>query len=142
MPNSVTRAVRGLAKVSVDEIERELARRRTVASQLEAKRTRLLGKLAELELEIRGHGGGDVAVPDGGRGRNWGRARGGRATTLTHALVSVLKGKAMSVTEMAEAVKKAGYKTTSANFRTIVNAAVTREGKLFRRVGHGVYTAR
>ena len=48
----------------------------------------------------------------------------------------------MGVAEMAEAVQKAGYATKSPNFRTIVNAAVLREKKLFRRVGRGQYTVR
>jgi len=48
-----TRAVRGLAKVSVDDLNRELRRRQKVASQFEAKRTRLLGALETAPTLVR-----------------------------------------------------------------------------------------
>jgi hypothetical protein len=48
----------------------------------------------------------------------------------------------MSVTDVAEAVKQAGYKTTSSNFRVIVNQALLANPKVFRKVARGEYTAR
>jgi hypothetical protein len=52
----------------------------------------------------------------------------------------VLKGKTMGVAEAADAVQKAGYKTSSPNFRTIVNQALLRS-ELIKKLGRGAYTA-
>ena len=48
----------------------------------------------------------------------------------------------MSVPEMAVAAKKAGHKSKSKNFRTVVGLALFGNKKLFRRVSRGQYTAR
>lgn len=136
---SKPRAVRGLGTISVGALNRELARRRQVASQLEAKRDGIARKLAALDRTMRRYG---LAPQGSTNARRSGRARGRGGQTLAEALASLLTGKTMRVTEMAEAVQTAGYATTSPNFRTIVNATVTRETKVFRRVGRGRYTAR
>jgi len=44
----------------------------------------------------------------------------------------------MRVTEIEKAVRKAGYRTESKNFRLLVNQALLR-GEQFRKVGHGRY---
>ena len=138
----VRRAVRGLAKVSSDALAQELDRRRKVASQMEAKRTNLLAEVAHLEAEIRGYGG-SVGPARAGRGPAVGGSpRGGRSSTLAGALAALLKGRTMSVTDMTGAVQKAGYRTNSPNFRTIVNAAVLSHKSLFKRVARGQYTAK
>jgi hypothetical protein len=54
----------------------------------------------------------------------------------------VLSGNSLSVSDVAEAVQKAGYKTSSPNFRTIVNQALLANKNLFRKVERGVYTAK
>src|ERR1043165_6632931 len=59
----------------------------------------------------------------GGRGAK-GRGRGGNEQSLPVLLHSMLRGKTMSVPEMAEAAKKAGHKSKSKNFRTIVSLAL------------------
>lgn len=132
----VRQAVRGLAKVPSHALARELNRRQKVASQLEAKRTNLLAEVADLEREIREYGGS----LEGKALR--GSPQSGRSTTLPQALAQLLKGRTMSVTDAAQAVQKAGYKTNSPNFRTIVNAAVLKRTDLFRRVARGQYTAK
>lgn len=60
---------------------------------------------------------------------------------LVEALVKLLKGRTMSVTEMTAAVQKAGYKTTSPNFRTIVNQTLIKSDR-FKKVARGQYTAK
>lgn len=70
-----------------------------------------------------------------------GRKRFRNDTNLVEALAKVLKGKTMGVTEVAAAVTHAGYKTTAANFRTIVNQALLRHTKVFKKVARGKYTA-
>ena len=130
------RAVRGLAAVSSDALARELRRRQGMASSLVRKRNKLAAKLAALDAKIESVGGHLPA------GRGPGRPRGQNSSTLAGALATLLKGKTMSVTDMAEEVQKAGYKTNSPNFRTIVNPAMIAHKDLFRRVSRGKYTAK
>ena len=55
------------------------------------------------------------------------KARGGRAKndgSMSDALAKVLTGKTMSIADAGEAVWKAGYKTGSKHFRTMVNIAL------------------
>ncbi len=65
-------------------------------------------------------------------------------------MAATLKGKTLSVTELAEAVQKEHpgklmayncYKTTSPNFRTIVNQALLKDDR-FKRVSRGMYTVK
>ena len=44
-------------------------------------------------------------------------------------------------TDVTEAVQRAGYKTSAANFRTIVNATLLKSPK-FKKVARGQYTAK
>jgi len=107
-----------------------------MASTLMKKRAKLAASLASLDASIAKFGGAPR------RGRGPGRPRGQNTSTLAGALAELLKGKTMSVTQMAEEVQKAGYKTNSPNFRTIVNAAMIAHKDLFRRVSRGKYTAK
>lgn len=63
-------------------------------------------------------------------------------TNLVGALQQVLDGKVMGVTEAANAVQKAGYKTTSPNFRTIVNQTLIKHPDVFAKEARGLYTAK
>ena len=54
----------------------------------------------------------------------------------------MISGRTLSVSELAEAVQSAGYKTSSANFRTIVNQALLANPKAFKKIARGQYTAR
>ncbi|MEM9560690.1 MAG: hypothetical protein AAF995_10315, partial [Planctomycetota bacterium] len=77
-------------------------------------------------------------------GRRPGRPAAGKrfrnASNLADALHAVLRGKQMGVTEAAEAVQAAGYQTTAANFRVIVNQTLLKD-KRIKKVSRGVYTA-
>ena len=66
----------------------------------------------------------------------------GALTSLGNALEKLLTRRTMSVTEMSEAVQKAGYRTSSPNFRTIVNQTLIGNKKVFKRVARGQYTKR
>ena len=86
-----------------------------------------------------------VGRPRGpGRPRGSGSGKRGGQPSLATALHSLLRGKTLGVAEMSDAVQKAGYKTKSPNFRTIVNAALLAKPNkhLFRKVGRGQYTAK
>lgn len=63
-------------------------------------------------------------------------------SNLVEALQNVLKGKVMGVTEVARAVQDAGYKTTSPNFRTIVNQTLIKNPQAFTKQGRGLYTSK
>ncbi|MEM8758458.1 MAG: hypothetical protein AAGF47_11840 [Planctomycetota bacterium] len=122
-----------LVSVSSDALQAELARRQRAATSLLRKRDRLRTQLAEVEAEIREAGLGSVGG-GGTRPRN--------AMNLVEAMQQVLDGAELTVTELAEAVQRAGYQTSSPNFRTIVNQTLIKHKNIFKRVSRGVYTAK
>ena len=121
-----------LTDMSIAALQSEIKRREKHANSLQRRREKLVKQLAEIDAEIAELGGTISGGRGGRRPRN--------EANLPDALVKVLTGKTMSVTEAADAVRAAGYITTSPNFRTIVNQALIRD-KRFKRVGRGEYTA-
>lgn len=124
-----------LSNISTTKLQREIERRESKGRELMRTRDALLAQVARIEAQLR-----DFKPSSGARR---GRAPGGapRSGSLAASLHAVLKGKQMGVTEVAEAVQKAGYKTDSENFRTIVNACLIKHTNLFRKVSRGLYTA-
>ncbi len=125
-----------LSTMSVAELQRELRRRQGTVGRLLKKRDRLAARLEALDAEISALG-----IVGGGRRAGGGRVRPRNEMKLVDALVKVLSGKTMSVTEVADAVQQAGYRTSSSSFRTIVNQTLINSAK-FKRVGRGQYTAK
>jgi septal ring factor EnvC (AmiA/AmiB activator) len=121
-----------LESMSAADLKAELQRRERRVNSLVSKRDRIAAKLKVLDKQIASMGG---AIGTGIR------TRPRNATNLVEAMSKVLDGKTMSVTEVAEAVQKAGYQTTSPSFRIIVNQALLSSGK-FKRVARGQYTAK
>ncbi len=126
----------GLSGVSVTDLRRELGRRQRRVGTLIKKRERLMSAVRELDQTISELGG----IARGGTFVG-ARKRPKNDMNLVEALTKVLTDKTMSVTEVAEAVQKAGYATTSPSFRTIVNQTLINSGK-FKRVARGQYTAK
>ncbi len=60
---------------------------------------------------------------------------------LVEALQKLLKGRTLSVTDMTQKVQDSGYKTSAANFRTIVNQTLIKNAKTFKKISRGMYTA-
>ncbi len=60
---------------------------------------------------------------------------------LVPALKKLLSGRTLRVKDIVVEVQKAGYKTNSPNFRTIVNQTLVKYPKVFKRAGRGKYTA-
>jgi hypothetical protein len=120
---------------SGSDIRREIARRERFVATLERRKNKLLRRVAALDAQITANGGSNGHARWSG-----GRTRARNEVNLIDALAETLKGKTMSVTEVAEAVQKNGYKTTSPNFRTMVNAALLNK-KRFKRIERGRYTA-
>jgi hypothetical protein len=115
------------------DLRAELRRRKSAVPRLQRRRAALLSQIAVIDAELAGLGTAVAGIGSRKRPRN--------ESSLPDALRAVLKGKTMGVREAAEAVQKAGYRTSSPNFRTIVNIALTKKSH-FKRVGHGRYTAK
>jgi len=130
-------ARRALNRVSTDDLKNELRRRIGRLETLQRKRERIAEQLAEVDSEIDALGG----EIDGRTSRRGGRKRPRNEMNLEDALASVLRNKTMGVTEAAEAVQEAGYRTSSRSFRTIVNQTLINSDK-FKRVARGQYTAK
>ena len=148
---------RGLARLSVSDLHAEIRRRQRSAGPLMRRRAVLAGRIARLDEEILGAEIGrvcPVALAAGGslngragrpgrpgRGRRGvGRRRPKNKMTLVQALSKALKGKTLGVAQAMAAVRRAGYRTNSSNFRTQVNIALIKGP--FRRVGRGEYRAK
>ncbi|MEQ8768871.1 MAG: hypothetical protein RIB60_00025 [Phycisphaerales bacterium] len=128
----------GLSSVSTDALTTELKRRQRDLDKLVQKRDRLAADLAELDREIATVGG---AGGFGITARGSIRRRPRNTTNLADALVAELKGKTMGVSEVADAVLASGYRTSAANFRTIVNQTLLRD-KRIKKISRGQYTAK
>ncbi|GJM18299.1 MAG: hypothetical protein DHS20C14_05120 [Phycisphaeraceae bacterium] len=135
---ATTKRGQKLGSVSTDALATELRRRQKDLGRLEAKRDKLAAQLAEVEREINAVGG---AGGFGTTARGSIRRRPRNDTNLADALVAVLKGKTMGVSEVADAVLAAGYRTSAANFRTIVNQTLLRD-KRIKKISRGQYTAK
>jgi hypothetical protein len=133
-----------LAKVSVEDLKKEIARRQRKLPTLIAARDALDCQIAELEVL------GPVKPPVRRR-KKAGRPKGARkaikravvkparAGSLASKLAQVFQGKKnLSLGDAIKAVLAAGYKTKSKNFATIVGMTLAKD-KRFGRVRKGVY---
>lgn len=127
-----------LDDLPIAELQAEIRRRQKGVSSLQKRRDKLAAQLAELDAQLMALG----TNPDGMHGIMGvpGRRRPRNDSSLADALVDLLKDQTLSVTEAAIEVQKAGYRTTSPNFRTIVNQTLLREDRI-KRVGRGLYTS-
>ena len=121
-------------EMSTEALEAELRRRRSDLGKLVRKRDRLTDQLKEVN-EMIAQMGGPIGISEPGRKRPRNKR------TLPEALADVPRGVDMSVTEAAEAVQLAGYRTTSPSFRTIVNQTLIRD-KRFKKISRGRYTVK
>ena len=127
-----------LDNLSFDDLQNEMRRRERDLKRLLSKRDRLQAQVREIEAEIQSLGGsGAFGVTAGGLPRR----RPHNDMSLSEALGNLLKSTTMSVTQAAQEVQRAGYKTTSASFRTIVNQTLIKDSR-FKKVSRGQYTAK
>ncbi len=138
-----------LSGVSTQALKAELDRRSAAVGELAAKRDEIDLQIRALMSELGGGGKGSNKsrkAPAAKRGKRTaaepasGRKRFQNEMNLVDSLRGLLKGKSMGVSEITDAVQKAGYQTTSPNFRTIVNQTLIKSGK-FKKVARGQYTA-
>lgn len=135
-------AKKQLGGLSVGDLKKELMKRERSASALRQKRDRVAQQLRAIDRQLEAMGlppGGSIKLGFTKTGAP--RKRPVNKGTLVDALRKTLKGKTMSVTDLTSAVQKGGYKTTAANFRTIVNQTLIRLPRVFRKVSRGKYTA-
>ncbi|MCA9304117.1 MAG: hypothetical protein KC996_08350 [Phycisphaerales bacterium] len=123
-----------MKSMSISDLQAELKVRQREVSKLQRRREKLYEQLAAVDSELASLGALSTSGSVLRRPKN--------EMNLVDSLAKMLSGKTMSVTEAAEQVQKEGYMTTASNFRTIVNQALIRETKVFKKVARGQYTAR
>lgn len=133
-----------LAKLTTEQLKKELARRTKVLPRLLKKRAKLEKIVAAIDSLIAAHGGEAVSKGRGGRKKAGAKKKGGkrppREGSLKAVLMMALAGKkGVGVAEAVKAVLAAGYKSESKDFRLLVNQTLLTNGE-FRKVGRGLYT--
>ena len=118
---------------NIAELESALVRQRSELKKLNKER-------AELEKRLDAVNGRIAAVGGNGSGR---RGRGGRVRNeqpLPDVIEQVLRetGKPMGVGDIADKVLGTGYRSNSANFKSIVNQALIKD-KRFGQAERGIY---
>ena len=124
------------AHLTISQLEQLLTGRRAELARLERMRSKMARKLSQLESRIVSLGG---SARGGGAGRN-GRGRARNEKSLNAVIQTVLgrSSKPMGVGDIADAVRSAGYRTNSANFRGIVNQMLIKD-KRFTSASRGMY---
>ena len=128
-----------LSGISIASLQAEIQRRTAAAAGLLRKRDRIARQLAAVEAKLQAAGMAVEAAPTRRVAGGGGGRRPRNEMTLVEALAKVLNGKTMGVSEVADAVQAAGYKTSSPAFRTIVNITLIKSGR-FKKVSRGQYT--
>jgi hypothetical protein len=121
--------------LSLAQLQQLMHRRQGELSKLERKRSTLARKLDAIERRITEIGGGF----NGRRGRT--RARNDQSLVEVIHGVLTKAGEAMRVSDIADAVRKAGYQSTSPNFRSMVNQQLIKD-KRFSSASRGFYQAK
>lgn len=118
--------------LSLAALQQIIDSRRSELNRLRRSRNQLQRKLDSLDRQI-----GKIEGAGGRRGAN-GRIR--NATSLNVTMEQVLRqhGKPMRVGDIVNAVKATGYRSSSANFRGIVNQTLIKD-KRFTVADRGVY---
>jgi hypothetical protein len=124
--------------LTIAQIESMLNSRRAQLAKLTKDRANLQKHLDSVNAKIKQLSGG--AAVKGGLSLNAaGRAR--NSASLISMMTSQLQkaGKPLSVSDILQGVQSAGYRSTSPNFRGIVNQTLIKERKRFSNVGRGMY---
>ena len=119
--------------LTLDQLERMLNQRRKELSRLTRKRATAQRRLEGIDDKIRRLGGSAISIRGGGR-----RARNDQS--LVEVIHSVLQKAArpLRVSAIADAANSAGYRSSSANFRGIVNQMLIKDPR-FTSQNRGFY---
>jgi hypothetical protein len=122
-----------LDSMTITQLEGLLSSRRTRLNQLARDRKKAQAKLDAIDRQISQLSGRAGGIGGGGRARN--------EVSLVQAMQNVLgeSGKPMRVGDIVDAVMRSGYRSSSANFRGIVNQTLIKERKNFQSAGRGLY---
>ena len=123
------------AKLNIAQLQQALHEKRSELEKRHRQRADLQKKMNLLDRQIERVGGGSMNGFRRGGGR---RAR--NAQSLLDTLEVVLRGagKPMKVAEILEGVLGTGYRSSSDNFRGIINQTLIKD-KRFGAVSRGVY---
>lgn len=121
------------ANLSLAALQHIMESRKSELNRLRKQRTKIQRELDAVDREI-----GKIEGSGNGRGGGGGRAR--NAKSLNDTLEDVLRanGKPMKVGDIVDAVKATGYRSSSANFRGIVNQTLIKD-KRFGASERGMY---
>ena len=119
--------------LSLVQLQQFMEARRTELQKLRRKRSVVQRDLDALDRQI-------DRIEGGMGGRRGGNGRARNEMSLNDTMEQVLKasGKPMKVADIVEAVQRAGYRSSSANFRGIVNQMLIKD-KRFTASERGMY---
>ena len=119
--------------LSLDQLERMLNQKRKELARLSRKRATAQRRLDDIDDRIRRLGGSAASIRGGGR-----RARNDQS--LVEVIHGVLQkaGRPLRVSAIADAASSAGYRSSSANFRGIVNQMLIKDPR-FSSQSRGFY---
>jgi hypothetical protein len=124
-----------VSNLSVADLERIIRSRHKALRKLERQRAKWQKKVDDVDRKIAALGGATGRRRRGGAGI---RAR--NETSLSDAIAHVLAKSrgSIAVGDIMEGVLSAGYRSSSGNFRGIVNQALIKD-KRFKSAGRGLY---
>lgn len=122
-----------LAGMTISRLESMLNQQRMKKKELLKERARVQAQLEKLDRQIASLDGSGGVSPSG-------RAKNPMSLVATMESVLEKQPKGMSVSDLLEGVQAAGYKSSSPNFRGIINQTLIKERKKFQAVSRGVYT--
>ena len=128
-----------LSNVSLSQLVGELKKRQSKLADMIAQRDALSREITELQ-GLAAPEAGKAAKPEAVPKKTRRHRRAKNKVGLADALAGFLKGKKkVAIGEAMEGVLAAGYKTTSKEFRKVVNKTLLTD-KRFKKIGRGVFT--
>ena len=129
---------------TIAKLENMLNQQRSKKKDLLRERSKLQTQLEKLDRLISGldggsNGGGGGGGSGGSAGGAGSRPRNEKSLVATLEEVLDKQAKGMSVGDIVAAVQSAGYKSSSPNFRGIINQTLIKEKKKFHALERGVY---
>ena len=129
-------AAQKLSNISLVDLQRMIRARRTQLARLEKRRSGLLKRVDVLDAQISELGG--EAQPGRRGGARSRRARNSQSLPdAIHAVLAKASGP-VAVGDIAARVHEGGYRSTSTNFRGIVNQTLVKDSR-FKSVARGMY---
>lgn len=128
-----------MAGLTITKLESLLNQQRSRKKELMRERLRIMNQLEKVDRQIASLDGGSGGGGGGGGTSSSGRARNEKSLVATLEEVLEKSPKGMGVSDILAAVQSAGYKSSSPNFRGIINQTLIKERKKFASVSRGVY---